>query len=425
MTNSVQGAADWRDGLVYRKGKIVPCVANIALILRHDPCWVGVLATDDFRGGATCALKRPPWDADCAPAHATDGIAEWTDTDDARLEAWLVRHWGICGGFEVVHRAVEVAARSNPFHPVVDYLDRLRWDGEPRIDAWLATYLGAEDTNWARVIGAKWLISGVARVRRPGCKADHVLVLEGPQGKLKSSALQVLAGSDWFTDEIATLGSKDAAMQLAGRLIVEFGEFGPLNKQAPAASKAFVTRSSDRYRPPYGRRVITVPRQCIFAATVNHHEYLRDETGGRRFWPVRVGVVALDDLKRDRDQLWAEADARFADGEMWWLEAEDATLAAQEVESRFQADVWEEPVQNWLARHPGRVGIADILTRALDIPSGKQERTHEQRVRSILRRLGYQPSRIRPLVNGQRPRTWEPAHDGLAPVGENDPISEG
>ena len=214
----------------------------------------------------------------------------------------------------MVGRGIQTVARENPFHPVRDYLNALNWDGTPRLDIWLPTYLGVEDSQYVRAIGSRFLISAVARVFNPGCQVDHMLILEGPQGILKSSALQVLAGS-WFTDRISRLGGKDSSMEVAGVWLIEMSELDALTKATNSAIKSFVTRRHDRFRPPYGKHVVDQPRQCVFTGSINPTGgYLKDPTGARRFWPVTCGVIDLEALVRDRDQLWAEAVVRFQGG---------------------------------------------------------------------------------------------------------------
>ena len=139
----------------------------------------------------------------------------------------------------------------------------------------------------------------------------------------------MLAGDDWFTDELAEIGSKDAAQQMRGIWIIEIAELDAISRAEVSRIKAFLTRTTDRYRPPYERYIVTVPRQCVFAGSVNPETYLRDETGNRRFWPVRCGNIDLDALVRDRDQLWAEAVARYREGAIWWLDEPELVASAK------------------------------------------------------------------------------------------------
>src|SRR5215471_655345 len=262
------------------EGRILPVLANAIAGFRHAPEWRGVLAFNEF-GFGTVALKPAPW-----------GIVpkgEWTDYEDRLAAEWLQKQ-GILVSVEIAGQAVQTAARDHPFHPVRAYLKGLQWDGVERLDRWLMTYLGVEDTDYSRAVGPRWLISAVARIFRPGAKADCCLILEGAQGIRKSTALRTLAG-EYFTDELADLGSKDAAMQTRGVWMIELSELDSLSYSDVARIKAFMSRTTDRFRPPYGMRLVESPRQCVFAGTVNHNTYLRDETGGRRFWPVTCNRI--------------------------------------------------------------------------------------------------------------------------------------
>jgi predicted P-loop ATPase len=254
------------------------------------------------------AKATPPWDSRAVPF-------PWRDDDDVRTAAWMQRQ-GIMVSKETAGQAVQTIAREFPFHPIREYLNGLVWDKIPRINDWLTLYLSAEPSEYARAVGSKWLIGAVARIFKPGCKNDTCLVLEGPQGLLKSTTPRRLA-EPWFTDEISDLGTKDAAMQVRGVWIIELAELDAMGRPEASRTKAFMSRSTDRYRPPYGRHLVEVPRERVFAGTVNHDTYLKDETGGRRFWPVRCGTIRIDDLRRDRDQIWAEAVARFRACETW------------------------------------------------------------------------------------------------------------
>jgi predicted P-loop ATPase len=316
--------------------------ANVIVALTSDPAFAGVLAFDEF--GQEIVVRQPlPWD---------DGTASlprpWEDADDIRTAEWLQLR-GINVAPVVVSRAVGAVARELRIHPVRDWLDTLTWDGTPRIETWTSAYLGAEPTAFHHTIGALWLISAVARIYRPGVKADHMLILEGPQGARKSTAIKVLAGEEWFTDELPELGSKDAALHMQGVWIVEIAELDAIGRAEVSRIKAFLTRTTDRFRPPYGRYTVEVPRQCVFAGTVNPDTYLRDETGNRRFWPLRCGTIDIAALARDRDQLWAEAVHRFRAGAIWWID--DPALLAEareEQDRRYQSDAWDDLIEHWL-----------------------------------------------------------------------------
>jgi predicted P-loop ATPase len=237
-------------------------------------------------------------------------------------------------------------------------------------------------------IGSRWLISAVARIFQPGAKADCCLILEGPQGIRKSTALRTIAG-EYFTDELADLGSKDAAMQTRGVWIIELSELDNLSHAEVARIKAFMSRATDQFRPPYGMRLVESPRQCVFAGTVNHGSYLRDETGGRRFWPVVCGQIDVDGLGEVRDQLWAEAKARYESGCPWWLDTADLVqLASDQQEARYDDDPWEEVIGPWLESKQS-TAISEVLQRCIDKPQALWTQTDKIRAARCLRAQGW------------------------------------
>ncbi len=366
------------------EGRILPVLANAIAAFRHAPEWGGVLAFNAFALG-TVALKPAPW-----------GVVpkgEWTDHEDRLAAEWLQKQ-GILVSVEVAGQAVQAAARDRPFHPVKAYLQGLAWDGVERLDRWLSTYLGVAETEYSRAVGSRWLISAVARIFRPGAKADCCLILEGPQGIRKSTALRTLAG-EYFTDELADLGSKDAAMQTRGVWIIELSELDSLSHSEVARIKAFMSRTTDRFRPPYGMRLLESPRQCVFAGTVNHSTYLRDETGGRRFWPVTCGRIDVDELASDRDQLWAEAKARFDAGAVWWLETADLVqMASDQQMERYEGDPWEEVIGPWLEVRSS-ASISEVLEKCLQKAQALWTQTDKNRAARCLRALGWERYRER------------------------------
>ncbi|MGF1660556.1 MAG: VapE domain-containing protein [Rubrimonas sp.] len=387
--------------------------ANVIVALSADPAFAGVLAFDAFR--QEIVVRRPlPWDG-------ADGTVPrpWEDSDDIRAAEWLQLR-GINVAPVVVSRAVGAVARELRIHPVRDWLDTLKWDGAPRIETWTSAYLGAEPTSFHHAIGALWLISAVARIYRPGVKADHMLILAGPQGARKSTAIKVLAGEEWFTDELPELGSKDAAIHMQGVWIVEIAELDAIGRAEVSRIKAFLTRTTDRFRPPYGRYTVEVPRQCVFAGTVNPDTYLRDETGNRRFWPLRCGAIDIAALARDRDQLWAEAVHRFRAGAIWWIDDPALLTEARDAQAaRYQADAWDARIDRWLTHerrsvnrgHAGwddwreeeveratpirDVSVGEILEGALGIEPAKWTKSDQMRVGAWLKSRNWERYRRR------------------------------
>jgi predicted P-loop ATPase len=345
---------------------------------------VGVLAFNDFTLGVS-AVKTPPW---------RDGVlGRWTDQEDRLTANWL-QGQGIFVSVDVAAQAVQTVARDCRFHPVRNYLDGLRWDGIQRLGTWLREYLAAEESEYSAAVGKRWLISAVARIYEPGAKADSCLIIEGPQGCYKSTAARTLA-LPWFTDEIADLGSKDAALQTMGVWIIEIPELDSMSRTDVSRIKAFISRTVDRFRPPYGKQVIEAPRQCVFVGTVNLSTYLRDETGGRRFWPIRCGQIRIEELARDRDQLWAEAVHRYRAGEIWWLDTAELNRQAQEEQDeRFDRDPWHPIIETWAERRES-VTVEGILGECLEKPGGMWSQADRNRVGRCLRAMRWERKRKR------------------------------
>ncbi len=297
--------AAWEEGLVRSRGRVVNTFANLCTILRCAPRYAGRITWNEM-AFAACFEGKP-----------------MTDGDIGRWREQLEREHGISPGADAIRLASQTVAEERRVHPVKDYLLGLAWDGTPRVDAVASAILGAHEPLAAKMV-RRWFLSAVARAMRPGCKVDTALVLVGPQGARKSTFYQVLAG-EWFTDTHVDLSSKDAFLQLAGAWVVEWGEIERVTGRRGADEiKSFMSSRVDRFRPPYGRALVEVPRTCVVVGSTNQSTFLDDETGSRRFWCVRVpGGVEIEQLRAWRDQLWAEARAAFEAGEPWWLDAEE------------------------------------------------------------------------------------------------------
>ena len=306
-----------------------------------------------------------------------------------RHDRGRLQHQGVLIGHDTAQIAVEAVAHDHEFHPIRDYLAGRKWDGQQRVGRWLSTYMGADDLPYTRAVGQAFLVSAVARVLQPGCKSDQLIVLEGGQGIGKSTSLRIFGGP-WFSDELADVGSKDAAMQVRSAWILEMSELDALGRREVATVKAFLSRSTDRFRPPYGRRVVEVPRQSVFAGTTNSDSYLRDETGGRRFWPVGVRRADTEGLERDRDQLWAEAVALYRAGERWWLEDESLIKdATHEQEARYSGDPWDDLIRRFIQGRAS-VTIGEILENVLHIDKARWTQAEQNRAARSLRSLDFE-----------------------------------
>lgn len=400
---------DWQHRfLVTDSGELRADIGNAKLVLDNDKEWHGVLGYCEF-SYRIIKRKLSPFGGE---------VGEWTDGDTARLRIWLGEKYRFTPKAADALDAVLVAAEGNRFHPVREYLKGLWWDGTPRIENWLADYMGADRTQYAGLVGSMFLIGAVARVMRPPVKVDNVLIFEGLQGLGKSTALKVLGG-DWFTDTPLVLGDKDGFQQLQGVWIIELAELDSFNKAESTKAKQFFGGQSDRYRPSYGRMTQTFHRQCVFAGSTNQDSYLRDATGNRRYWPVMCTKVDADKLSEDRNQLWAEAFQLFCDGATWWPADEHKHLFEGQQEDRFEHDVWEEIVEGWLRGiTKDRVLISEIMETALNMQAAQMKPPEQKRVGQIMAHLGWHKMRAR--VGGKRETGYERPLSWAVPVENNE-----
>jgi hypothetical protein len=357
------------------KGKILPTASNIRIALLN----LGVsVRYDQF-----------------ADRSLLDGLPGYGPAleDAAVNHLWLqfMQRLHFSPNLELMRIVVDDTARLNSFHPVRDYLDALQWDGVPRIDKWLITYAGAEDSKYTRAVGALVLIAGVRRIRQPGCKFDEMLILEQPQqGTEKSSSLAVLAvQEDWFTDDLPlNVEGKRVIETLRGRWIVEAAELSGMKKADVGHLNAMLSRRIDRARMAWGRLPIEAPRECIVIGTTNKSEYLRDTTGNRRFWPVLIMQFDLDALRRDRDQLWAEAAAREAKGESIRLPRELWPEAAKEQQQRLADDPFVAVLADHLGHREGKIKAADVW-EILNLHGAQLTQDTYARAAEAMKRIGW------------------------------------
>ena len=416
---SANGAGEWTSLLVLGKtrggvDKVLPIVANAVAILVHDPSWRGVFAWDAFRDAVVCT-RAPPWDAVDAPTHV--GPGECTDADVVRVSTWLARHYNLALPVSQIEQAISVVATRIVVHPVRDWLASLVWDQEPRIDHLFCDYFGAEDSEYVRGVSYRFMLGAVARVFQPGAKVDCTPVLEGDQGIGKSTGIEALASPAFFFDTPIVMGDKDGYQALRGKWIGELGELHSLTRVDMNRAKNFLSATTDNYRPSYARRSRDFPRQCVFVGSTNADKYLRDETGNRRFWPVRCGTVDVEAITRDRSQLWAEAVERYRRGEKWHAHgAEFVASCEEEQEDRFVRDEWEERIGEWLTSpsHPERVydgvTIGEVLEGCIKLLVDRWDTALQMRVGKVLRKLGWtcvKQSRNKEL-GGKRERRYRP-----------------
>jgi predicted P-loop ATPase len=331
-----------------------------------------------------------------------------TDIDITHLQERL-QVWFPSLSKDTTCQALDAVAHERAFHPIRDWLGGLQWDGKRRVATWLSTYLRVKRSEYADKVGEMFLLAMIARVMAPGCKADNLLILEGMQGVKKSTACEVLAGQ-WFSDSLPDLEkARDCAQHLAGKWLCEIPEMMAVKRADVERFKAFSSRRIERYRRPYDRKEVHEPRQAVFVATTNRLDgYLRDESGNRRVWPVRVGEIDIDALKVDREQLFAEALVLYRAGARWWPDADfEKTHIVPEQDDRYESDdVWEGDIAAYL-EGKAEIDIKEVAINVLGFESMRQVSAKEVwDIKKILRHLRW--------TTGRRlayRRTWVPLKD--------------
>lgn len=356
---------------------------NAVMILSRDDRWNGRIRYNEFSGEVE--LDREPL----------------IDEMITGVSVWMDETYGMPASSRTVHEAANYVARDHSYHPIREYLLGLRWDGRERCRELLVGYFGASaETRDQRLLlgtlSQRWMVSCIARVMKPGCKVDTVLVLHGPQGCGKSTIIRALAGDAWYSDTDIDPQGKDAYGQVQGSWLYEVPEIEKWNSRRDQATiKAFLTSQVDRYRPPFKACIVRQPRQCIFVGTTNSDRFLADPTGSRRYWPVTVAGVDVASIVHDRDQLWAEALHWFRERVPWHLTREEADVLVKSQDRYTEIDPWEDLVDGWLAEHYGLNGfrMGDLLT-GIDVNAQGQTSRASNRVGKILRSRGYSMKRV-------------------------------
>ena len=325
-------------------GKFHPNVANTFLVLTETERWASVFAYDEFND-RNMVIAKPPWQTGDPKYFKPRPLI---DTDYTHTLIWLQRNWANVGEKAVI-RAVDAVCRENIITPVRHYLESLP-ESDFDIGSLFETYFGVVPSHemereYVQAASALFLKQACARAVYPGCKADIVIVIEGKQGVGKSRSLRALFGADWFKDSLPPMGSKDASAYVVGAWCIELAEMAFKIKAETEQQKAFLSRQDEKYRPAYGRNSVTYPRRCIFVATTNRDDWAVDDTGNRRYLPIKVGKIDVDGLKRDRDLIWAAAVAELKRTNHWWLDDSLVQYAHLQTEARREADIWSELVQ--------------------------------------------------------------------------------
>jgi putative DNA primase/helicase len=390
----------WRDKLKHSpyNNRIQPFQVNVEAILDHHPEYRGALAYDEF--SHKIILQRTiPGGGKAGDPFDERHVSAFRTFCEERLD--------ISFRTTLIEDGARGVAIRNSKHMIRDFLNRLVWDGTPRLATFAEVYLGAAPTEYNKAVTHKFMVSAVARAKRPGTKVDTVMVLEGPQGSYKSTFCQVLfMDPRLVNDSPIDLRSKEGQIAILGKWCIELAELDSLGKIEASRIKNFLSLATDHFRGHYERATSDHPRSCVFIGTTNDPTFLQDPTGGRRFWPVKVGRIDIRALIRDREQLWAEAVADFDAGMPWHLTHYEEELAREEQDLRRQEHPMEAPIAAYI-HGLENVTTNEVIQGALNIhdfaTTGKEAKLVGQILTGVFHWRRCKVERGNTRVNGYVP----------------------
>lgn len=398
-------------------GKLEPNnMHNILVFLRHNYKYSGLFRYNRF-SGKVIIHKEPFWQGLIGEKFR---VTEVGDNHIVYMEASMAKD-GLAATDNKIHRAIYAVGKENWINPPLEYFNSLTWDKVPRLSTWLFRYLGASgDEEYLSAVGMAFLVAGVARIYNPGCKAENMLVLEGKQGLMKSTALSVLANigrgdgeESYFCDTLGfdQINEKDTVLKTQGKLIIEIPDLAGLGSREIEAVKAWMSIQNDEIRVPYGKEMEKFPRQFILAGSTNESHWLKDQTGNRRFWPVKCGKIDINSLKDDREQLWSEAVQMYKNDAIWWIGRDSKAWAKAEIEQseRLQEDIWHQPIQRFV-KCLNFVTVREIL-ESFKIELKDQNQRQQRQVADILKKIGFVNKKKR--INGEAVSGWERINDNV------------
>lgn len=395
-------------------GAVIANLHNVLHVLVHHDAVKGVIGFDTFRRRKT-KRKKPPFFGQ---------VGAWCDTDTHELRVWFSSAMQMNVSAEIANHAIESACQRNAFDSLTDEIESFQWDGSSRLDRLAIDYFGAADTPVHSLFGARFLVQAMARAYSPGCKADCMLVLEGKQGKKKSTALQALFGAEYYKDSYVDFHSKDGMAAISEVWCQEIPELDSLKRSGITAIKAFLTNRVDSYRPAYGREIVERPRRCVFAGTTNEDVWNEDATGGRRFWSIECSrTLNIDAIARDRAVLLAEARELYRSGAKWWVDEDDVeAVAVRETQAaRLNEHPWSEKIQTYISslseftRNEG-LSAYEVLKDGVGIEIDRVSGRDGQVVGHIMRSLGWRQDKQQTTRQGAKAKRYRPEVAEVASV---------
>lgn len=375
-----------------KKKVLIPSFNNVLNILKSSKELFDVYRYNEFSHDINI-VKYHKWMGVSYPGKSVD------DNDLIALKTQICKRFGLQPTVAIINEALTQHAIDNSYHPVKTFLNNLSWDGKKRMDSWLIDYCGADDNAYTRAVGRLILTAACSRIDRPGCKFDYMLILEGDQGIGKSQAVNVLGG-EWFSEINIMARDKDTIEKMRGKWIIEVPELVSFKKQDIESLKSFISTQVDRVRPAYARKSMDFPRQCVFICTINPDQagYLKDATGNRRFFPVRLAQVDLKSLQRDRDQLFAEAWKSAKNRPKLYIDDSGILKeATREQGDREYVDERISTVKDYLDEHAEIKEIrgVDLYIKTIDENISKYDRKSQNILGGIMRKLGWENKPVR------------------------------
>lgn len=401
---------------------------NLMVYLRHHEGMNGVFRLDIF-SGKIMMHRAPPWES-----QASFKVRAIDDVDLTMFMGWLERVTRMMPNMTVVRNAVYAVAKECYIDPPLEYLERIVWDREPRLHRLFTAYFSATEqpAELLEALAVMWLVGGVARQFRPGCKLDNIVVFEGWGGAKKSTALETLAtinGEKYFSDgmDFDDLKNKDSIAISRGKLIIEFQEMGGLGTVGIDRIIKWLSIKTDECRVPYATQPQRFDRRFLLAGTTNESIYLPAHGGIRRFWSVKCGdEIDIAGLARDCEQLWAEAVTLYKAGTKWWIDRNDPVRRLVENEQRIRISerALAQPVLDWLDRENPRNITASAIISGLGIGNSQRTKDMLKEVNLILKENDWKP--VNTMIGGKKGRGWSnPAYvQDLAPVGDRYEVVE-
>lgn len=366
----------------------IPNASNVYAILAKVPEFKDICYYDEFKNAYMTSWK-------------TGVLRQWAEVEDRQLTTYLQSNYGLPKlPKHLVVDALLQYADGNIKHPLREWMNSLVWDQTPRLDTLFINYCGADDTEYVRKVSTNFMIKIVARIFKPGCKVDNMVILEGAQGATKSSFFSSLITDEYLLESRHDIESNDFIISAQGKMFIEIAELAGLIKSDAESIKNIITIRNDIFRPPYGKVAKNFPRQFCFGGSTNAKQYLKDTTGNRRFWPIACAFIKNDEISRDREQLFAEAVYRFKQGESWW----NVPLSAKEEQAdRLEDAGWEDILLKYLNKRTllNAVTKDELFLDCLGLEiRDLSNKLYQNKLVESMENIGYEKTRRR--INGQR-----------------------